>query len=269
MANVNDHFSSPEMGSIPTTHSVSESIIDQSGTFPLGEAESDSGGDAGEQDGRIAICGIGLRLPGGIRSCDGEASSLTPDGCRFFLFYFCSSFFSFFSSSCFFFAGYRVNYVCPDYWNLLHQGRDARGPIPPSRYNLSGFDSSLGGKDGIRIQHGYFLSEDLAALDTSMFSLTRSELEKTDPQQRMLLQVTRECLDDAAEPEAAYRGGLIGCYVGTFGDDWLLMGAKDTALQSGAYSVTGAGDLMLANRVSYEYDFRGPRYFSLFLTLGT
>lgn len=159
--------------------------------------------------------------------------------------------------------------VCPDYWNLLHHGRDARGPIPHSRYNLSGFDSSLGGKDGIRIQHGYFLSEDLAALDTSMFSLTRSELEKTDPQQRMLLQVTRECLDDAAETEAAYRGGLIGCYVGTFGDDWLLMGAKDTALQSGAYSVTGAGDLMLANRVSYEYDFRGPRYFSLFLTLGT
>jgi len=72
MANVNDHFSSPEMGSIPTTHSVSESIIDQSGTFPLGEAESDSGGDNGEEhDGRIAICGIGLRLPGGIRSCDG------------------------------------------------------------------------------------------------------------------------------------------------------------------------------------------------------
>jgi acyl transferase domain-containing protein len=72
----------------------------------------------------------------------------------------------------------------------------------------------------------------------------------------MLLEVTRECLEDAGEVN--YRGQLIGCYVGTFGDDWLLMSAKDSH-QSDGYSVTGHLDLMIANRVSYEYDFRGPR----------
>jgi acyl transferase domain-containing protein len=70
------------------------------------------------------------------------------------------------------------------------------------------------------------------------------------------LEVVKECLDDAGEVD--YRGQSVGCYVGTFGGDWLLMAAKGLATQGGGYSVTGAGDLMLANRVSYEYDLRGP-----------
>jgi len=189
---------SPDSASPRTTASVSESI------------PSDS---SPSQPAPIAICGIGLRLPGGIRTCH-------------------------------------------DYWSLLINGLDARGPIPPGRYNAAGFDSSLGGKDGIKLQQGYFLDEDLGALDASFFSLTMTELEKTDPQQRMLLEVVRECLEDAGEVE--YRGKAVGCYVGTFGDDWLLMAAKDSAMQEGGYSVTGAGDLMLANRLSYEYDLRGP-----------
>jgi acyl transferase domain-containing protein len=138
----------------------------------------------------------------------------------------------------------------------LSNGHDARGPIPASRYNIKGFDDSLGGKDGIKVEYGYFLDEDLSTLDTSFFTFTKNELEKTDPQQRMLLEVTRECLEDAGEVN--YRGQLIGCYVGTFGDDWLTMSAKESQ-QSDVHAVTGHGDLMMANRVSYEYDFRGPR----------
>jgi acyl transferase domain-containing protein len=209
-ARESEGLSSP-VGSVPTTASLSETIDDQSGTYSPGHWDSSSSNGTLPE---VAICGIGLRLPGGIRDCK-------------------------------------------DYWDLLENGRDARGPIPPSRYNIDGFDDGLGGKDGIRVKHGYFLDEELSALDTSFFTLTKNELEKTDPQQRMLLEVTRECLEDAAEVN--YRGQLIGCYVGTFGDDWLLMSAKETA-QAGGYMVTGHGDLMMANRVSYEYDFRGPRW---------
>ncbi|KAF5009992.1 hypothetical protein FDECE_3829 [Fusarium decemcellulare] len=160
----------------------------------------------------VAICGIGLRLPGGIRNCD-------------------------------------------DYWNLLSNGLDARTPVPTTRYNLDGFDESLGGKDSVKVKHGYFIDEDLSCLDTSFFTLTKTELEKADPQQRLLLEVTRECLEDAGEID--YRGQQIGCYIGTFGEDWLMMSAKEPQ-QGGGYAVTGHADLMLANRVSYEYDFRGP-----------
>jgi len=162
----------------------------------------------------IAICGLAMRLPGGIRDAD-------------------------------------------SFWSLLRDGKDARGPVPSDRYNVNGFNDSLGQKGAIKTPHGYFLDEELACLDTSFFSMTKIELEKADPQQRQLLEVTRECLENAGETE--YRGKSIGCYVGTFGEDWLQMSAKESQ-HSGGYVLTGHGDLMLANRVSYEYDFTGPRY---------
>ncbi|KAF5641441.1 polyketide synthase [Fusarium tjaetaba] len=161
---------------------------------------------------QIVICGIALRLPGGISNCQ-------------------------------------------DYWDLLYHGLDARRPIPSSRFNINGFNDSLGGKDSIKTRHGYFIEDDLSRLDTSFFSLTKNELERVDPQQRLLLQVTHECLEDAGEIH--YRGKQVGCYVGTFGDDWLIMNAKEP-LQGGLYATTGGADLMMANRISYEYDFRGP-----------
>ncbi|RMZ86790.1 hypothetical protein DV736_g5985, partial [Chaetothyriales sp. CBS 134916] len=152
----------------------------------------------------VAICGIGLRLPGGIRNCD-------------------------------------------DFWDVLENGKDTRSAIPSTRYNIEGFDDSLGGKDAIKIKHGYFLDEDLSRLDTTFFSLAKNELEKMDPQQRLLLEVVRESLEDAGEVN--YRGQQVGCYVGTFGEDWLMMSAKDPQ-QGGGYLITGHGDLMLANRIS-------------------
>lgn len=161
----------------------------------------------------IAICGLAMRLPGGIRDAD-------------------------------------------TFWDFLINGRDARGPIPTNRYNPEGFDSRLGTKGAIQTRCGYFLDEDLGSLDSSFFSMSREELGKTDPQQRQILEVTRECLESAGEVD--YRGKLIGCYVGTFGEDWLRMGAKDSQY-SGRYLITGHNDLMIANRISYEYDLCGPR----------
>ena len=73
----------------------------------------------------------------------------------------------------------------------------------------------------------------------------------------MLLEVARECLEESGE--VSYRGQAIGCYVGTYGDDWVIMSAKDSQ-QGNGYSVTGHSDLIMANRISYEYDLRGPRY---------
>ncbi|KAK3989943.1 putative polyketide synthase [Cladorrhinum sp. PSN332] len=158
----------------------------------------------------IAICGMALRLPGGIH--DPSA-----------------------------------------FWNALHDGVDAITPIPASRFNAAGFNNSKG-TIGFDITHGYFLSDDaLTTIDTSFFSCHKSELDKMDPQNRQLLEVTRECLESAGE--TGYRGRNIGCYIGTFGDDWLLLQGKEN-LQgvSGMMNM----DLLLANRVSYEFDFKGP-----------
>ncbi|KAK4150451.1 putative polyketide synthase [Chaetomidium leptoderma] len=163
----------------------------------------------------IAICGVGLRLPGGIRNGD-------------------------------------------DFWELLVNGRDAQSEIPLSRFAIDGFDAfdaSLSGHGAIHTRRGYFLDDDLSRLDTSFFSMSKNEIERCDPQQRLLLEVVRECFEDAGEVN--YRGQPIGCYIGSFGQDWLEMTTRD-AQNMGNYAMMGSGDLVLANRVSYEFDLHGP-----------
>lgn len=76
-------------------------------------------------------------------------------------------------------------------WSFLKAGGDARGPVPSSRYNVSASYSPDKKPGSIITREGYFLDEtyDLAALDTTVFSITSNEVETLDPQQRMLLEV--------------------------------------------------------------------------------
>ncbi|OTA56526.1 fatty acid synthase S-acetyltransferase [Hypoxylon sp. EC38] len=162
----------------------------------------------------IAICGMALRLPGGLT---------TPQ----------------------------------ELWEFLLNKGDARCRVPESRYNLSAFYSPSGKPGTVSTEYGYFLDDsvDLGALDTSFFTMPRTEVERADPQQRLLLEVARECFEDAGVTN--WRGKTIGCYVGNFGEDWLEMFAKESQ-QWGMHRVVGTGDFVLSNRLSYEMDLRGP-----------
>lgn len=162
----------------------------------------------------IAICGMALRLPAGLK---------TPE----------------------------------QLWEFLLAGGDARGRVPGSRYNVAAFHDPTGKHGTVTTEYGYFLDEDIGALDTSFFSMPRMEVERTDPQQRLMLEATRECFEDAGE--TAWRGKRIGCYMGSLGEDWCEMFARETQ-NWGPYRYTGFGDFALSNRVSYEMDLQGPRY---------
>lgn len=147
-------------------------------------------------------------------------------------------------------------------WNFLIEGKDGRVQIPNTRFNSKGFYSALKRPSTLGTEYGYFLDEsvDLAALDTSFFSMGRSEVEKLDPQQRLLLEVARESLEDAGE--VGWEGSTMGVYVGSFGQDWSEICTRDE-VRSGAYTVTCSHDFMISERISHEMDLHGPRYASL------
>ncbi|KJZ78545.1 hypothetical protein HIM_01936 [Hirsutella minnesotensis 3608] len=142
-------------------------------------------------------------------------------------------------------------------WSFLHAGRDARGPVPSSRYNISAYHSPDKKPGSVIAEQGYFLdsTNDLAALDTSFFSMPRSEVETLDPQQRLLLEVAREALDDSGE--TGWKGSNIGVYVGSYGQDWYDVSVRDTEAH-GIYRVLGPHDFMVSNRLSHELDLHGP-----------
>ncbi|KAL8927686.1 MAG: hypothetical protein Q9172_001246 [Xanthocarpia lactea] len=141
-------------------------------------------------------------------------------------------------------------------WDFLYNKCDARGKVPESRYNVSAFYDPQGKPGSVITDHGYFLDDDIACLDTSFFSMARMEVERLDPQQRLMLEVSRECFEDAGVTD--WRAKNIGCYMGSLFEDWCEIFARETQ-NWGRYRVTGYGDFVLSNRVSYEMDLKGPR----------
>ncbi|KAI6379931.1 hypothetical protein MCOR25_001832 [Pyricularia grisea] len=136
------------------------------------------------------------------------------------------------------------------YWDLLVNGRTTRTPIPKSRFDMDAWHN-------VTSRHGHFLADEmLRRLDTSFFSsLSRQEAEMMDPRQRLLLEVVHEAFETAGE--TGWRGTDVGVYVGQMGDEWDNMAMLD---RQRAKSVRPevSGDYIIANRVSYEFDLRGP-----------
>jgi acyl transferase domain-containing protein/SAM-dependent methyltransferase len=143
------------------------------------------------------------------------------------------------------------------FWTFLTQKKDARARIPFERFDAEAFYSVSGKSGHIHSQYGYFLdkSAEVGAVDNSLFRMSQQEVQRMDPQQKLLLELARECFESAGEIN--WHGNNFGTYIGSFGDDWAAMAMKDPLTKS-PYKVTGYGDFMLANRISYEYDLKGP-----------
>ncbi|PHH73149.1 hypothetical protein CDD80_4013 [Ophiocordyceps camponoti-rufipedis] len=144
----------------------------------------------------------------------------------------------------------------PEPNGLLHDTGSTTAPEPIA---IVGMAMRLpGGQVGTLSMHqGYFLQDvDFDEVDPTSFSGPRSELKVVDPQQRLLLEVAYECMENAGATR--WQGTNIGCFVATYIEDWQELLAKDTLITD-TYTSKGQDPMMLANRLSYEYDLRGPR----------
>lgn len=144
-----------------------------------------------------------------------------------------------------------------EYWDLLINKKSTRRQVPENRYGAHAFESKLGTPGTLKSTYGHYLDRDLEKWDASFFSMSKAEVEKLDPQHRLLLEVIWECMENGGQNN--WRGRNIGCYVGVFGEDWLDLSAKDPQ-HLGTHRILTGGDFALSNRASYEYDLRGPRY---------
>ncbi|KAJ6441348.1 KR domain-containing protein [Purpureocillium lavendulum] len=142
-----------------------------------------------------------------------------------------------------------------DFWSLLVGKKDGRCRVPSSRYNVDAFYGDKTHQQNVATDYGYFLDVDIKGFDTSFFGVRRAELDVTDPQLRLLLEVVWECFENAGQ--ANFRGTNTGVFVGTFGEDWHNMLHKDSLMRS-TYRVLSAGDYALSNMLSWEYDLSGP-----------
>ena len=142
-------------------------------------------------------------------------------------------------------------------WQFLCDGQSAVGEVPADRW--ASFDdgspevvAALAGTT----RWGSFLT-DVDAFDAEFFEIIPREAAKMDPQQRLLLEVVHEALEHAGIPADSLRQTQTGVFAGACVSEYGYLLSTDLS-QVDAWSGTGGALSIIANRVSYFFDLRGP-----------
>ena len=109
----------------------------------------------------------------------------------------------------------------------------------------------------INVTKAYVLDEDPCLFDNEFFGISVKEAESMDPQQRIILEVIYECIESAGYSMSQLRGSSTGVFVGQMTDDYRDMTLRDMDLHP-QYAATGTARSILANRISYIFDWWGP-----------
>lgn len=99
--------------------------------------------------------------------------------------------------------------------------------------------------------------DDLWGFDPAVFGISPREAGQMDPQQRLMLQVAWEALEDAGLPPDSLRGKQVGVYVGCSAMAHASRLSQDAAITD-AYLMTGNTLALVSNRISHVLDLRGP-----------
>lgn len=143
-------------------------------------------------------------------------------------------------------------------WELLYQGRNAWSETPAGRFNgRASHHPSRGSSAAHTHKGGHFLDQDIDAFDPGFFSISSEEANSMDPQQRLQLEIAYEALESAGIAVENIKCSNTGVYVATFTHDYENMMYRDI-LSFPKYFMTGVGNAIVSNRISYTFDLKGP-----------
>ena len=143
------------------------------------------------------------------------------------------------------------------YWRMLCDGVNAIREVPADRWDMDEFydpDPLVPLK--LNTRWGGFLDK-VDEFDADFFGISPREAIRVDPQHRLLLEVGWEALESAGIPPAEIAESQTGVYVGVIGNDYALRQLSEMA-DMDVFSGTGCSHAILANRLSYSLNLRGP-----------
>lgn len=104
-----------------------------------------------------------------------------------------------------------------DLQNFLESGGIADHKPPASRFSLRGHYDGSKKPHTMRSPGGMFLEDfDPHDFDAQFFNITTVDAVAMDPQQRQLLEVVYECLENSGTSLERIGGQKIGCFVGSY-----------------------------------------------------
>lgn len=145
------------------------------------------------------------------------------------------------------------------FWKLLKTGTDAISQIPADRWNIEElYDSDPAAPGRMNSRWGGFI-EQIDQFDPAFFGISPREAAQMDPQQRLVLEVAWEALEDAGLTKTDLAKSQTGVYVGVHShstDYTLYQYADPEAID--IYTGTGTAHNVIGGRLAYLFDLRGP-----------
>ncbi|WP_405149208.1 polyketide synthase Pks13 [Nocardia salmonicida] len=151
-------------------------------------------------------------------------------------------------------------------WEFIIGRGDAIRELPEGRWSEFLTDPSVAKTiDQANTLGGYLEQDVIKGFDAEFFAMSPIEVEQVDPQQRLMMELTWEALEHARIPASDLKGGQVGVFVGSSTNDFQMIASlglgdtdPDAPASSRGYALLGGSTGIIANRVSYFYDFRGP-----------
>jgi myxalamid-type polyketide synthase MxaB len=145
-----------------------------------------------------------------------------------------------------------------EFWDFLARGGDAVREIPAERWEIDAYyDPDPDAKGKMYTRCGAFIP-DFDHFNAAFFGISPREAQFMDPQQRQLLEVHWEALENAGIVPGRLSGQQVGVFVGIGTTDYGDLHTLQGSMASDAYNGTGGSHAAAAGRLSYLLGVRGP-----------
>ena len=143
------------------------------------------------------------------------------------------------------------------FWKLVCNGVDAITEIPKERWDVGSlYSPDLAAPGKMNTRWGGFL-EQIDKFDAPFFQISPREASQVDPQQRLMLELSWEALQDAGILPHSLQGSQTGVFFGAMWHDYDYVPA-DPLTATTQHTSTGQTLSVIPGRVSYTFGLRGP-----------
>jgi len=145
------------------------------------------------------------------------------------------------------------------FWQTMKNGVDTITEVPQNRWDIDAYydpDPEAPGKMNTR--WGGFIEQPIESFDAPFFGISAREARTMDPQQRMLLEVCWETLENAGINPSSVAGTQTALFVGITMPDYILHSSRMNPNGIDAYLVTGGVLNAAVGRVSFLLGMHGP-----------
>jgi acyl transferase domain-containing protein/acyl carrier protein len=144
------------------------------------------------------------------------------------------------------------------FWELLKNGVSGITQVPADRWDKDYyFDADTSVKGKMNTMWGGFLDA-VDQFDPEFFGISPRETNQMDPQQRLMMELSWEALEDAGIHPSSLKGTKAGVFYSAIWNDYLILNSRLGVDHIAQHTATGMHHSIIANRVSYFLGLQGP-----------